>query len=237
MSSRRFWSTFEPAEEADYYFARRQYGRVVDLLRMALLERVDEPRLWLRLLEAQRSADDRAGFVASAERLRRLLGDDSSAYWRSVVRMGQQFVPDHPLFGRPRSGTGVSGRSERPGSDNPERSPVPPQSVIGTAYGTAIGDAQPTAGARSILTWSAVPGDELVSAADVSTAGAAPVPGGSLEGSISGQSPAQRDVLARARRYIQNGDRDMARSLLQGVIERGTRQEQSEARALYQRLP
>ena len=85
--------------EADVYLAYRRFDKAEQLLKDALQQEPDRHDLQLKLLEVYAKSEKKEAFVLRAEALQVLLNDDESEIWRKVVRLGQPFLGDHPLFG------------------------------------------------------------------------------------------------------------------------------------------
>ncbi|MFO1353037.1 MAG: FimV/HubP family polar landmark protein [Gammaproteobacteria bacterium] len=108
-----------PMERIELLLAVGNHREAEELVRQALTEQADNPRLLAKLLDIHFAAKDAGKFVQDAEALRTKLDSDSNPLWQRALEMGRQIAPGHPLFG---GGAGVAPTSRSKttpgGSDN-----------------------------------------------------------------------------------------------------------------------
>ncbi|MFQ5487473.1 MAG: FimV/HubP family polar landmark protein [Gammaproteobacteria bacterium] len=99
------FDVFQPDEdeidtlaEADVYLAYRRFDKAEELLKDAITQEPHRHDYVLKLLEVYVASENRDGFIAQAEALHAVVGEAGSEVWDKVVALGQQFLPEHPLF-------------------------------------------------------------------------------------------------------------------------------------------
>ncbi len=90
----------DPLSEAEVYLTYGRYQKAKEVLRSAIQSDPDRHELKLKLLETFYFAEDHVGFEKQAEELYAALGGRPGPLWDKAVEMGQDLVPDHPLFRR-----------------------------------------------------------------------------------------------------------------------------------------
>ncbi|WP_200181184.1 FimV/HubP family polar landmark protein [Ectothiorhodospira mobilis] len=85
--------------EADVYLAYGLYTQARELLETALEQHPERLDYHFKLAETHFSAHDADAFTRVATAMHERLGDRPGALWERVVTMGQELVPENPLFG------------------------------------------------------------------------------------------------------------------------------------------
>ncbi|MEE9492924.1 MAG: FimV/HubP family polar landmark protein [Gammaproteobacteria bacterium] len=89
----------DPLAEADVFLAYGRYQQAEDLLQSALQETPDDEDLNLKLLEIYQASDDSDGFDKHAQSILDQLGNNRQApLWLKVADMGLTLSPGHPLY-------------------------------------------------------------------------------------------------------------------------------------------
>ncbi len=90
-------SEADPLAEADVYLAYGRYQQAEELIRGGLSAEPEREDLNLKLLEIYAAAQNRSGFDAHAQTLREGVETDSPL-WEKVAEMGRDLSPDNPLY-------------------------------------------------------------------------------------------------------------------------------------------
>lgn len=88
----------DPLEQAELYVALGNHEKAQQILDDALGAEPDAPELRYKLLEVLSERGDRAGFEAEAQVFHAQVDGTDDERWQSVVAMGRQIAPEHPLF-------------------------------------------------------------------------------------------------------------------------------------------
>jgi len=85
--------------EVDVYIAYGRYEQAGELLRQEIQRQPARPDLKRRLLEVYAADGNKAAFLALAGEMSRSgLAEQDPESWRSVLSMGSELAPEHPLF-------------------------------------------------------------------------------------------------------------------------------------------
>ena len=87
----------DPIAEADVYLSYGRDAQAEEILRDALLTMPDRLDIRVKLLEVLALRRDLPSYIAQAQELHRMT-DPSSAQWLHVASMGRAMDPDNPLF-------------------------------------------------------------------------------------------------------------------------------------------
>ncbi len=88
----------DPLAEADVYLAYGKYDKAEDLVRSAMNQVPDRHELKLKMLEIYYLTRNRDAFESLAELLYAAIGGGEHPLWEQARIMGQEFLPDNPLF-------------------------------------------------------------------------------------------------------------------------------------------
>ena len=88
----------DPLAEADFHLAYGLYDQAADLIRIGIAREPARGDLKLKLLEVFFVAGNRDSFVQSARELAQTSAEAAPGEWEKVVVMGKQLAPDDPLF-------------------------------------------------------------------------------------------------------------------------------------------
>ncbi len=241
----------QAADEADTQVT----GSELDALLDALAERPTDLNRHLALAEYYYGIGDASGFEGAAEAMNAQLYDASHPAWQDVLAMGRDLLPDHPLFAAP------AAPPEKPsadfGFDEPVRAaarptaddddwgvppaPTPPTASAATTQNFSVEDierirvaSQPAPAASETPSF-----DFDLPAADAPTAdaGAVASPDQAEAPARSYASQEEADEAAStklelARAYLDMGDVEGARGMLEEVIGEGNPGQRAEARRL-----
>ncbi len=91
-------SEADPLAEADVYLAYGRYQQAEDLIRDALEAEPERDDFNLKLFEIYAAAQNRSGFDAHAEQVLARLESQEHPLWLKVADMGRDLSPDNPLY-------------------------------------------------------------------------------------------------------------------------------------------
>lgn len=216
--------------EADVYLAYHRYPQAETLIKGALDHHPDRLDLKLKLLEIYFAAKDKGNFVAHAEELHDALGGvdgEGSDYWTRAAALGQEMAPEHALFGGTQRAGGGHGRPAAAGERIEEAVRRSEDNVIGFESGQYGAD-DVAAGRDDSrrLDVPAIADDE------------AGLPGAAAgdDDFVLDSSDLVATKLDLAKAYVDMGDQDGARSILEEVVVEGTDTQKQEARELLAQI-
>lgn len=249
----------DPVAEADVYLAYGRYQQAEELVRNAVARAPERTELRVKLFEILSAAQNRSAFDAEAEALLAELGNQDDETWKRVAAMGRELSPSNSLYqpgGPSASGASaaaavaaaVAAAAEPAGEEQAEDNsldfgmgePVtdagldtPEASIVGgddNSLDFDLGEFESFARPEE-----AVP-PELPAADDLgfdlsATADDEAASEGTL--AVSDEVATKLDL---ARAYMEMGDPDGARSILQEVMEEGSDTQRSEAESLLQKV-
>lgn len=212
----------DPVAEADVYLAYGRYQQAEELIRGALSRAPQRNDLKLKLLEVLFAAKNANSFDGEAEAFLASLGNPDSDEWQRVVEMGQELNPTNPLYGA----LGAAAAPVETADDMNFSGDIsePDNSLDFDAgdldsFTPKVEDAESSIPVEEDLSFD-------LSGADMDDAG---------EGTLaSSDEVATKLDLARA--YIEMGDPDGARSILDEVLQEGDAAQKSEAQGLLQKM-
>lgn len=223
----------DPIAEADVYLAYGRYQQAEELIRSALNRSPQRNELRFKLLEVLFAAKNTHAFDTESEALLLSLGGQDDELWQRVAEMGQELNPGNPLY---RTGSAAT-----------------PTAATDTSLDFDLGgmqaDASPAAAAHDDNSLDFDLG-ELASFAPQSQEAAPSMPvdedfnfglgvADDLEDAGEGVLATADEVATKldlARAYIEMGDPDGARSILQEVLEEGNATQKSEAQTLLSQM-
>lgn len=216
--------------EADVYLAYHRYSQAETLIKGAIEHHPDQLDLKLKLLEIYFAAHEKDKFIAQAERLHDAVGGASgedSELWMRATALGQEMVPEHPLFG----GADTSAKNETAvvsndalTADATDASSEPPPKV---EMSDEVFERRPAQQDNSIEFESGLYDTPAPTPVAENTDSSETSPAFALDSS---------DVVATkldlAKAYVDMGDRDGARSILEEVLSEGNEDQKREAQEL-----
>jgi pilus assembly protein FimV len=239
-------SEADPLAEADVYLAYGRYQQAEDLIREALESDPEREDFNLKLFEIYAAAQNRSDFDAHAEKVLASLESQDHPLWQKVAEMGRELNPGNPLYqpgGTPATtpaaglGAGLGVASEEDNSldfdlglgETPDdlTSQEPPLDEMDFDLGAGEEEKKPEVAESNDLDFDL--SDMDMGGTDEAEA---EEEGEGLLSSLD--EVATKLDLARA--YIDMGDPDGARSILEEVLEEGNQEQQDEARDLLGQL-
>lgn len=249
----------DPLAEADFHLAYGLYDEAVQLLRQHILNSPERMDLKLKLAETYFAAGRPAEFQACAEELQ---GQVEPADWHKLSIMGRQLCPDSPLFRAGADAAAPTGDAavdlqldEEPGAfdSTPVPAPAVPQSSpFETVAPVTIPPVSEPVFDLSNFDLNLDEDSAPPAAAEPAPAAAPPIGSGRTidfdldeldlgDAPVADAEPVFGDEagtkLDLARAYVDMGDNEAARGLLDEVLEGGNAQQKQEAEALLKRLP
>jgi pilus assembly protein FimV len=236
-------SEADPLAEADVYLAYGRYQQAEELIRDALENEPDRDDLNLKLLEIYAAAQNRTGFDAHAEQVLARLENQDHPLWRKVVEMGRELSPGNPLYlagGAAVAGLAAADKSSAPvAEDNGLDFNLDLDDSVTelTSQEPPLGDLEFDIGGEAEehkpMAAEAEPADLEFDLGDLDLGGVGDleeeeIPGEGLLSDLD--EVATKLDLARA--YIDMGDPDGARGILEEVLQEGDEAQQDEAREL-----
>jgi pilus assembly protein FimV len=214
----------DPLKESDIFLA---YGRVQQAEDVVLegLERDPTNReLKLKLMEVYHAGGNAEAFDTQAQMFRNLVNEDDPQ-WQKIAVMGYEMSPDNPLY-HAGSGTGGSGADVDFDMDLSGLEETRDEDAAGAEQALDVDYAE---GERDI--------DELPDSLEfnLDELGASNEEEDAGEGLLESTDEVTTKLdLARA--YIDMGDPDGARSILEEVLEEGSDTQKNEAEGLFAKL-
>lgn len=222
----------DPVAEADVYLAYGRYQQAEELIRTALNRTPQRNDLRFKLLEVLYAAKNASGFDTEAEALLAALGNQDDETWQRVKEMGQELNPGSPLY---RSGGAAAGAA--------------PAAVAAAVTSADSGlDFTPAAANADDNSLDFDMG-ELASFAPAEDAAALNLPveedfsfdlsAAEAEDEADGTLASSDEVATKldlARAYIEMGDPEGARSILDEVMHEGSGAQKSEAQSLLSQI-
>jgi pilus assembly protein FimV len=192
-------------------------------LREQLTQDPDNLGTHLALCRLYHAQSDVARFVAAAEVMHEHVHDPGSMEWHEVAVMGEELAPGDPLFAAP--GDAESAEPETDADEPAAQEPV--AEVAAAEHEPESHVAEPVPDTESEFQASAVP-----PAAAEPTPEAQPEPTYVGDGGSGFSDDPVDTKLDLARAYLDMGDPDGARAMLDEVIEEGSQAQQDEAKRL-----
>lgn len=230
----------DPVAEADVYLAYGRYQQAEELIRSALNHAPQRSDLKLKLLEVLFAAKNANSFDSEAEAFLASEGRPDSDEWQRVVEMGLELNPGNPLYGD--AGPAAS-------TDNADADLDFSMDSPGAEPDNGLDRAASAAPAESDDNSLDFDMDELESFSPRSKDAAPNIPadedlsfdlsGNDMDDAGEGTLASSDEVATKldlARAYIEMGDPDGARSILEEVLQEGDAAQKSEAQGLIQRI-
>ncbi len=239
MDTMREEAEADPLAEADVYLAYGRYQQAEELIRSVIDKEPENPDLRVKLLEVLYAARNRADFDAEAEALLAMLGNPDDVRWQRVVEMGQDLSPDNPLF----SGQAAAAENVEPVAESSETlgdvETVPTEPGQAEAEPAELSEAEPEPELQ-VLDMEAERKSAEESSEEALEADITPpsMPAAELPEEEGALAPLDEVAtkLDLARAYMEMGDPEGARSILQEVLEEGSREQKEEAETLLREV-
>lgn len=224
-------SDSDPMTEADVFIAYGRVQQAEDVIQDALKKNPEDRDLKIKLLEIYHAAGNAAAFDTHAEGLRRSV-DDNDPQWNKIAAMGHQLSPDNPAYASASTAdagpdAGVDFDMDLSGMDDEGHTgDATVDEDLGLDYavtGMAANDL-PESIEFSL-------GDEEEKADDIVMDEDQDETEGMLD---SSDEVGTKLDLARA--YIDMGDPDSARNILEEVLEEGNDEQKNEAETLFSKV-
>lgn len=240
----------DPLAESDVYLAYGRYQQAEELVKAAIAKAPERTDLRFKLLEVLHAARNTTEFDSQAEALLAQLGDQENPLWQRAAGMGRELNPENPLY-QADGGAPLSAESETTAAEgdatpddtsgetednlldfdmdfDTDASRDMADSDSTEPAGTAVAEAgQATA---DVLEFNDA---DLEYDLTVDAAEAEEDDGGEGELSTSDEAATKLDL---ARAYIEMGDPEGARSILQEVLEEGNDNQKTEAEGLMSQI-
>jgi pilus assembly protein FimV len=212
----------DPLKEADIFIAYGRIQQAEEVVMEGLEKDPTSQELKLKLLEVYHAGGNTESFNRHAQSFRNLVNEDDPQ-WQKIAVMGYEMSPDNPLYhagsGGSPSAAGVDFDMDLSGLDEARTEGAAEDKVLGVDYAA---DDRELAELPDSLEFNL---DEL-GGSDEEDAG---------EGLLDSTDEVSTKLdLARA--YIDMGDPDGARSILEEVLEEGNDSQKSEAEGLFAKL-
>jgi pilus assembly protein FimV len=215
----------DPLTEADVFIAYGRVQKAEEVIRNALQHNPDSRELIMKLLEIYHAAGNVAAFDAQAAAFRESVGVED-ADWQRVTGMGYELSPANPLYQAataefPARDGEVDFDMDLAGTDEHEASASVPDTATGLDYDNVAAAGEEAAA-------------EVVSfdLDDLNT----DMEDENLTDGLLQESDEIGTKLDLARAYMDMGDPDGARGILEEVIEEGNDEQKNEAESLIAQL-
>ncbi len=220
----------DPIAEAKVYIAYGRQEEAEQVLKDALAKNPDQPELAIELLDTYRHGNDVRGFAEYAANLKTRWPMSHPEYWQRVVEMGRKYLPGHELF----EDDGLGDVGEDLGAE-----------LSSLAETSDQGDAQQSAVAFSNgekqNPYLAI--DNISNTTDGNGANSSDARGGNGSSHDSGEfdeSSVQWDGVGTkinlAKAYIDMGDIENAKDLIEQAMREGSDQQREQASELATQL-
>lgn len=219
----------DPLAEADVYLAYGRYQQAADLVQEAMESDPGREELDLKLLEIYQASGQDSEFDAHAQSVLERLGDSEHPLWKRISEMGISVNPRNPIYtlGLPAGADAGSSWAETGQSwvDAEDQAPASSDILESAEIPATLDDVGQSITDNSL---------------DFDLAGFDLDDEDGEDGETGDGQLADLDEVSTkldlARAYIDMGDSDGARSILDEVIEEGTDEQRSEAHEILQRL-
>ena len=239
MDTMREEAEADPLAEADVYLAYGRYQQAEELIRGVIDKEPENPDLRVKLLEVLYAARNRADFDAEAEALLAMLGNPDDARWQRVVEMGQDLSPDNPLFSGQAASAEVEASVAEPAETHGDIETPPMDSGPAEAEASGL-DETGSEPELHVLDMEAERKETDEASEEALEADITPPSKPTAELPEEEGALAPLDEVATkldlARAYMEMGDPEGARSILQEVLEEGSREQKEEAETLLREV-
>lgn len=232
----------DPLAESDVYLAYGRYQQAEELVKAAIAKAPERTDLTFKLLEVLHAARNVSEYDSQAEALLAQLGDQDDPVWQRAAEMGRELNPGNPLYGEdattqsPAATEAPAVESEAMAGDAEDNlldfdtdidaDSAMEMTEIESADSSVATVAEAEQPAADVLEFNDA---DLEYDLTVDAASAGDEDGSEGELSTSDEAATKLDL---ARAYIEMGDPEGARSILQEVLEEGSDTQKSEAEGL-----
>ncbi|MBA6412037.1 tetratricopeptide repeat protein [Parahaliea sp. F7430] len=214
--------------EVDIFIAYRRYPQAIDLLKTAIASEPNNPLYRLRLLELYHQLGQPANAEEQLAALRGIGDQQVLARAEQVLASGAQGIASSDQFNRPTAGQPEGASEFGLGSRNSDISTGFAESDLASAEGFDELEIEDDFGIE--------PGEELDLSADFASFDEADLADDDEDLMFASEDSRISTKLDLARAYMDMGDEDGARQILDEVVLEGSQQQQQEAQALLDRL-
>lgn len=213
--------------------AMPEAGDIEGELIEAISQHPDDLYLHLDLLRHYYTGNDALGFEMAAEAMHAQVRDGGDPAWEEACSMGREIAPEHPLFNE-LSGDAATGTIASATGGASAFADEAADESDDFGYDIAAGDADSEPDAED---WSAAPHaePEQVATGETDEFGFEPAAEGEIEEEFA-DSDVDADVVSTklelARAYLDMGDNEGARGMLEEVLSEGNDAQRDEAREL-----
>lgn len=254
----------DPIAEADVYMAYGRDAQAEEILREALAKAPDRHEIRLKLLEIHAARRNVASFESVAGELYAVLGGQSGLIWEKAAELGRSIDPGNPLYGgSPEAAAASAVVEEKPAPEPVKQAVVQPESLETKPapntgmldFNLDLSDAEPPKPENVPVVQPEEPvgGHALdfdLSGLDIKAEGNTPVTAAPASGSMDfsgldlnlGDMSGEEEMdevatkLDLARAYLEMGDKDGAREILQEVLNEGNDSQKGDARGILSGL-
>jgi len=212
----------DPLTEADVYLAYGRIQQAEDVLQAALQNAPADTALKTKLMEVYHTAGNVAAFDREAGKFRSEVAEDDSL-WLKIAAMGHELSPDNDIY--------RSGAPEQAGQDNDIDFDVDLSGLDDEPVENVISDE-----AESVSSGLEIDDQHTHSALPESIEFNLEDEGEDIAEGLLDDTDEVSTKLDLARAYIDMGDPEGARSILDEVVEEGNKDQVSEAKALALQL-
>ncbi|MBU1192814.1 MAG: hypothetical protein KKE76_14030 [Gammaproteobacteria bacterium] len=221
----------DPVAEADVYLAYGRYQQAEELIRNALNRAPQRSDLKLKLLEVLFAAKNANSFDSEAEGFLASLGNPDGEEWQRVVEMGLELNPTNPLYGA----VGGTAAADKADSDLDFSADSAGAAEPDTGMDFAAETDNSLDFDMGDLDSFAPKTDEISPSMPVEEDLSFDLSGDDMEDAGEGTLASSDEVATKldlARAYIEMGDPEGARSILDEVMQEGDAAQKSEAQSL-----
>ena len=217
----------DPMTEADVFIAYGRLQQAEDVIQDALVQDPENRVLKVKLLDIYHAAGNTTAFDTHAEEFRKSIDADDPV-WSNIAALGRAMSPDNPAY---KSGTG---EDASPDVDFD-------MDLSGMDDGAHAGDATVDEDLGLDYEDTGIAANDLPDNVDFSLdnldeAAEGSVPGEDEDEGILDSSDEVSTKLDLARAYIDMGDPESARNILEEVLEEGDEEQKSEAENLFSKV-
>jgi pilus assembly protein FimV len=236
----------DPLAESDVYLAYGRYQQAEELVKAAIAKAPERTDLKFKLLEVLHAARNTPEYDSQAEALLAQLGDQEDPVWQRAAEMGRELNPDNPLYREdgaaetPVAAQASTAETETASDDAKDNlldfdmegdtNSTKETAESAASESSEVGMAEPEPATADVLEFNDA---DLEYDLTVDAADADEEDGGEGELSTSDEAATKLDL---ARAYIEMGDPEGARSILQEVLEEGNDSQKSEAEGLMSQI-
>ena len=217
----------DPITEADVFIAYGRIQQAEDVIQGALRKSPEDMDLKLKLLEIYHAAGNAAAFDTHAEGVRRSV-DANDPIWEKIAVMGYELSPDNPAY-----------KSGGETMADPDSEVDFDMDLSGMDDETRAGDADVDDDLGLDYADAGKSGNDLPESIEFNLDDLDQEAGAQTEDASEGLLDNSDEVSTKldlARAYVDMGDPESARNILEEVLEEGNEEQKSEAKNLYSQI-